>query len=359
MRTEDDVRRALDIEHDHDALTRLTALADDLATGEWGELSAAPAAPPIRRRVLPALAAAAAVVLVVGGGLAVVGLRDGGGSGQAGGSRLTASERRPVWNLRFATVPGYAFDRVNASSIRLANGSTTFITANDADNPDHGVVTTCPGTLHYCADPGTPDEQVTIHGRPGYLFTGHDPHRVAVTFYGGHHTTVFLHGSFGSGHHPRASATESARRIVLRIASAISAGHRIATHLPFALSGLPKRVAPEQVHVQRAGACAGYGTGPRSVNDPLGIVFTACRVRTGATRAATIATADRADSNPENGPTRFEPEHPVVHDYADGTSLVIGIDRRRILSTEQARTIAARADVSPRLGDASTWFVVR
>lgn len=138
------------------------------------------------------------------------------------------------------------------------------------------------------------------------------------------------------------------------------AGHHPTVFLSGTL-GFDPRTHNDQVRIGPGGASSEYGTGPRSVNDALGVVFTACRVHTGMTRAATVEAANRADSDRTNGTTRFEPDQPIVHDYHDGTSLVIAIEleRRALVSQRQARDLAVRADVSPRLDDQSTWIVVR
>ena len=196
------------------------------------------------------------------------------------------------------------------------------------------------------------------HGLPWQAALDND-NQPSLAFYAGHRTTVFLHGTFGFEPHTYVYDNAAARKTLLRIADAVSAGHHDATLLPFALNGLPGRVAPERVSLNH-GACGDYGTGPRSVSDPLGTVFTACRVRTGATDAATIAAADLVDSNRDSGSIRFESR-------TTRSSMILLAARRSssrstaraIVSPRLARDVAAHADVSPGLGDPSSWIVVR
>lgn len=383
IRTEDDIRRGLDSDIDHAALARLTAFATQLDNPAEPD-GLRPAAEPTtiyarRIRVAPLLAAAAAVAALA---LGAAWLETPRSDERTSASNAhSAEQRRPVWNLRIARVAGYTTTRVNASSIGLAGGSTTFLTATDVTRPERGVLTTCPGTLSSCAQPAGTAESVRVHGEQGFFTSGGHVGRGSLSptayraypwlaasnadngpslaWYAGHDTTVFLSGTFGFDPHTFAYDNPAAEKILLRIASATTAGHSDAAHLPFTLTGLPGEVAPESVRVAQGGACGGYGIGPRSTNDALGIVFTACRVTTGATSAATIAHADRVDSNSTNGTTHFETEQPIIRTYPDGTSMVIAVEPdQRAVSPRQAHDLAAHADVSPRLDDQSTWAIV-
>ena len=167
MRTEDDIRRVLDLEDDAAALARLTDFADTLSG-----LPPAVPMPASRRRVLPSLAAAAVVVLVAGGGVALVQWQNDGPSNASDGSHTSASQRRPTWNLRVGTVHGYTFRRVSTSSIGLADGSQVAVSATRAKRPEQGDMTTCPGTFHYCVQPSGKTKQVAVNGRTGVFTPG-------------------------------------------------------------------------------------------------------------------------------------------------------------------------------------------
>ena len=98
--------------------------------------------------------------------------------------------------------------------------------------------------------------------------------------------------------------------------------------------------------------CISYGTGQRPyLPASTGSVLTACRVRTRATRRATIGVA---------GITPSETAGVWVHNFAHSTSVVVELDqgKQNLVSAAQGQRIADSANVTPAMADRLTWLEV-
>lgn len=369
-RTEDDIRRALDVEADAAALTRLRSFAAALDEPN----PVAPTRTP--RRFLP-VAAAAAAVAIAAVGIAVVTARDGGSRPPAGGSFPTPEQLRPFWDIAVRPVPGYPVKRVFASSRGPEAGTFAIVTATSKTRPETGSIGSCSGTVPECskAPDGVPAQPTQVGARPGSFYPGrhvaqaglidrlyHRPWTAAyennefqpvLVWRADDNTTVTISGTFGFEPTTYDYDNARARDVMLRLARAVSAGRHDPIVMPFALRDLPNHLAPEAVMLGRGNHCIGYGRGGEGGRGEwVGSVMTACRVVTGASRAATIKAADDIDPKETDGV--------AVHDFGDGTSVVVEVDsgQKGVVSRAAAQRLADRADVSPRLADESTWIRV-
>jgi hypothetical protein len=368
-RTEDDIRRAFDVEPDAASLVSLRSFAASLDEPANAALRRT------RRRLLP-VAAAAVVVMIAAAGVAVVSSRGDKRDRPSGGSVLSPEQLRPVWDIAVRPVSGFSVSRVFASSQQPEAGTYALVAAASKTRPESGSIASCLGTVQQCVKTavGVSAQPIEINGRPGSFYPGQHVaqnglinrlyRRPWTAAYENHDfqpmliwradddTTISITGTFGFEPTTYDYDNARAREVLLRLAGAVSAGRRDPIVMPFALRDLPSHLAPEAVALGRGNHCIGYGRGQGPRGEWVGSVMTACRVATGTSRAATIKAAD--DINPA------ETAGVAVHDFPDGTSVVVEVDsgRQRLVSRTQAQRLADRADVSPRLADESSWIPV-
>ena len=329
------------------------------------------------------MVAAAAVILTVSGA-AIVGVdrqrsRSSAATAAAEGV-LTPAQLRPTWDIAIKDTPGYTSTGVGTQGQEGPSGSYFNIFATSRTRPESGNLfsNVCADGFAKCALPpaGVVAKKVTVAGRTAYFYPGrhvtqesllpslyrqpwvaaaelHDFYPLLI-WESGRDTWVTIEGTFGFVPTTYNYNNQAAEKIMLRIANNVTVGRRDPVYMPFALTALPGHLAPEAVMLARGLRCIDYGTG--QAPDPgelVNSVITACRVKTGSTRHATIFAADGI--NPSDDVAGV-----WVHDFADGTSVVVVLNqgKQNFVSAAQGQRLADTADVTPTLTDRSTWLEV-
>ncbi len=383
IRSEDDIRRALDVEPDGLALARLGAFVDALDDRRPQLESTAGPRPP--RRGWAPLVAAAAVILTVSGAAVVALERQRSRSSAAAAATegvLSPAQLRPTWDIAVKAIPGYTSMGVETAGQTGPQGSSFNISATSRTRPESGYIVSnvCAGGLAKCATPSARvvAQKVTVAGRTAYFYPGRHVTQeklldslyrqpwVAAAELGDfspqliweprRDTWVTVSGTFGFVPSTYRYDNSAAKKIMLRIANSVIVGRSDPVYMPFALTALPGHLAPEKAFLARGLRCIGYGTGQGPYpGDWVGSVMTACRVKTGSTRHATIFAADGITGSDEAAGTGV-----WVHDFTDGTSVVVELDpgKQNLVSAAQGQRLADTADVTPTLTDRSTWLEV-
>jgi hypothetical protein len=358
MRTETDVREALDTRPDPEALRRLSVLIAELSEPEAERRRG--------RGLAPVLAAAAVAAAVAASAFAASGLiARWGESHEAGGGPTPRPEPIPaVWHFSVDPVPGYTITRVGITrELGIEEGATVAAAAS----PVTGFLNLLTSQMRgYDDNQGT---AVSVNGHPGYFVAGthvsqdnlitsvyHDPWRAALA---NHDHQPQLYWRYPDGSWARLSGTfgfdpatydydnSAAEAIMLRIARAMHRDVQDPVRMPFRVTTVPAGLVLESVELYHGVPCLGYGSPTRLPGGGQALV---CRVVTGATRAETLQHAR------PGGVTSTA----VVRDLSDGTSVVVtypagGSDQ---FTLDEANQVANSLDVSPALSDPSTWLVV-
>lgn len=381
IRSEDDIRRALDAEPDRLALARLGAFVDAL-DDRGPTMESTAGARPQRRGWAPLVAAAAVILTVSGAAIVAVERQRARPSAAATAAEgvLSPAQLRPTWDIAVKAIPGYTSSGIMTQGQGGPTGSSFDISATSRSRPETGDVssTVCVAGFAKCALPpaGVVAKKVTVAGRTAYFYPGrhvkqeyllpslyrqpwvaaaelHDFYP-QLSWEAGHDTWVTITGTFGFVPTTYSYDNKAAEKIMLRIGNSVTVGRRDPVYMPFALTALPGHLAPEAVMLARGLRCIDYGTG--QAPDPgelVNSVITACRVKTGPTRRATIFAADGITPSDEIPGV-------WVHDFSDGTSVVVVLDpkQRKLVSAAQGQRLADTADVTPTLTDRSTWLEV-
>jgi hypothetical protein len=380
IRTEDDLRQALDAEPDGLALARLSTFVDAL-DGQRSTLEFPAGQRLARRRWAPLVAAAAVILTVSGAALVAVERQRSRSSADTAAAEgvLSPAQLRPTWDIAAEAIPGYTSTGVSTTSQGRLAGSVVDIQATSRTRPESGLVISagCAGGLANCTKPpvGVTAEKVSVAGRTAYFYPGRhvDQSGLRDSLYrqpwvaaanlvdvqpqlmwnAGNGTVVRVTGTFGFAPATYSYDNTAAKKVMLRIADSVTAGRHDPVFMPFALTALPGPVAPEAVRLARGLRCIGYGTGQGPYpGEWVGSVLTACRVTTGSTRRSTIAAAEITPS---------ETAGVWVHNFADGTSVVVELDqgKQNLVSIAQGQQLADTANVTPTPADRSTWLEVR
>lgn len=377
-RTETDLRRAVAVPDDTDAIARLTSFAVSLGTETPGATAERTGGSPDRRRrwVLPLAAAASVLALVAGLGTVLSGGRDGGSPPAGADGAMTAEQLRPTWSMRFDPVAGYTVRNVSAYSVGPARGTLATVQATSTARPETGFVTTtpCPEDELCGKFPTSAPTRVTIGDARGSFWPGsrvepgqltdavyRKPWQAAVEsndrqpqlVWRAAGQTVLITGTFGFDPTTYTYDAAKSEATMLRLARAVAAGRHDDITAPLALRKLPAHLAPEAVQLRDGSSCIGYGTGAGPYpGAATGSVLTACRVTTGRDDGATLQSAGLASDSTG----RY-----AITDVGDGTSLVVALDRSHAALVDQAglERLVRDADHTPRVADPATWLVVR